>query len=171
MSGTTDAANDDSTHYQCEDDAGDPRRHTVVGLRNLADIPGLEHIAAGCRRCQQGHTKYDADSAAEPRPALVLQGACSHPHWSTVWIVGVLGVAVEHRQRDFGELDGHTEEADDPHPEHGPGPAKCDRERDTADIAKSDGGRQRSRERLEMVDRTWVVRVVVFAAHNSGAVP
>jgi hypothetical protein len=85
-------------------------------------------------------------------------------------VLGIVGVAIEHRHRDLGELYRHAEETDYPHPEHGTRAAQRDRERNAADIAEADGCGQSCRQRLEMIDGAGIVRVVVDTPHDGGTV-
>ena len=105
-----------------------------------------------------------------PVPDCASAGLADDPHRAAVRVVRIVGVAVEHRQRHFGQLDRHAEEADDPHPEHGARPAKRDGQRDAADVAEADRRRQRRRQGLEVIDRAGIVRVVVLAADHVIAV-
>ena len=85
-------------------------------------------------------------------------------------IVGIIGVAIEHRQRDFRELDGHSHETHDPHPEHRARSAQGNSERHTADVAEAHGRRQGSGQRLKMVNGAGIIGVIVTTADHMKAV-
>ena len=123
-------------------------------------------------RDQQRDAEQAADQLAEfllpARP--IRQRLADDPHRSAVRIVRVTGVPVEHRQRDFGGLERHAEEADHPHPEHGARSTQADGQRHTADVAEANRGRQRGRQGLEVIDGTGVCWIVVAAAQYVQAV-
>ena len=91
-------------------------------------------------------------------------------HGSAVWIVRIQGVPEDHRLGDFHRLEGHSGKTDDPHPENGAGPSQRDGHRDAADVAESNRGRERRRQRLEVVDRSGVIGVVVLSPNDLDAV-
>jgi hypothetical protein len=133
---------------------------------SVSSPPGLEHVATRGGGDEQHHAEHDADGAAESAQVFPLQGLRRDPHRPAMRVLGIVGVAVEHRHRDLGELYRHAEETDYPHPEHGAGTAKRDRERNAADIAEADGRRQGCRQRLEVIDGAGIVRVVVDTADD-----
>ena len=94
------------------------------------------------------------------------QALADNPHRPAVRIVRILCVAVEHRQRHFGQLDCHAEETHDPHPEHGTRAAQGDRDSNAADVTQAYRRRQRSGQSLKVVDRARVVRVVIAATND-----
>jgi hypothetical protein len=87
-----------------------------------------------------------------------------------VRIVGIVGIAIEHRQRDFGQLDGHAEKSDNPHPEDRARSAERNRKSDATDIAEADSARKCRRECLEVIDRARIVGVVVHTPNDGGPV-
>ena len=158
-----DPADDDRADQYREDNAANPTGNAEIGLGNFADVPGLEHVAAGNCRDQQGDAKNRANNFAKPGQAGVhfCQAFRRDPHRPAMRIVRIVGVPVEHRQGDLGQLDRHPEEPDHPHPEDRTRPAESDGERDATDVAQADGRRQGRGQRLKMVDRARIVRIVV----------
>ena len=90
------------------------RRNTEVAFGQRADIPCLEHVAAGRGHDQHRYAEQSAQCATEFAASgeALFQSFLQHIHRTAVRVVRVVGVAIEHRQRDFGELDRHAEQAD-----------------------------------------------------------
>ena len=111
-----------------------------------------------------------ADRPAEPAGIPLLEPAEGHEHRSAVRIVRVIRIPEEHGLGHLGGLERHADDADDPHPEDGPGATDRDRDRDTTDVAEPDRGRESRRERLEVADGTGIVGVVVATGGDGDAV-
>ncbi len=166
------AADDDHPDYDGHEDSGGDTWYAKVLLCQSCNIPGLEHVAAGDCRYQQRDAEQYAEKTAQAAQFWINppQTLVNDPHRTAMRVVRIFGIAIEHRQCDFGELDGHPEKADDPHPEHRAWSTQCYSNCDTTDITQTDRGRQRRGQGLEVIDRAGIVRVVIRTAQDLGAV-
>ena len=85
-------------------------------------------------------------------------------------IIGIVGIAIQHRQRDFGQLQRHAEKSDHPHPENRARPAQRDGKGDATDITETDCRGKRSGKGLKVVDGARVIGIVVDTANDTRTV-
>ena len=135
-------ADDHHAYQDGQHDATDNARDAKVLLGDVADVPGLEHVAAGGGGNQERQAEHASEQLAGPDEARIhaLEPLACNPHGAAVRVIRIVGVAIQHGQRHFGELDGHAEEPHDPHPEHGSGTAERDRQGHAADVAQPHRG-------------------------------
>ncbi len=93
--------------------------------------------------------KNDADRLTDAAHAAVRHRFGNNPHRAAVRIVRVVGIAIQHRQGDFGQFDAHAEKTNDPHPEYSAWATESDSERYATDIAQPNGRRKGGRQCLE----------------------
>ncbi len=94
-----DTTNDDDCDHCSQDRTTHPASHTEVGVCNVGDIPCLEHISAGCRGQHDAKRKKDSQRLSEPGEFGFYFGEClvRDPHWTAMWIVRIIRIAIEHR--------------------------------------------------------------------------
>ena len=85
-------------------------------------------------------------------------------------VFGIVRVAVQHGKRYFRQLHRHAAQPHDPHPEHGPGAAQADSQRNPADIAQAYRRRKRRGQSLKVRNGPGIVGLVVISASNRHSV-
>ncbi len=167
---TLDATEDNQTHKHRQDNARNDLRHLEVGEGDISDIPCLEHVAAGdCRDDHRDH-KDPANNRPDGGQTPFSKALLHHEHGPAVRVFRVVRIPIEHGLGDFGHLERHAQNANDPHPHDRARATQRHSNRDTRDVAKPHRRRQSRRQRLEVIDRSRVIVIVVLTPHDGNPV-
>ena len=143
-----------------EDDDGDERRGAEALLQRADHRFGLD--------AARPRPEHEAAHGEDHRALLPAQGVLHHKGPVAHVLIHRFAVfhAVALAEDDFAGLGRHAEQAGDPHPEHGPGPAGDDRRRDATDVADADGVGHRRAGRGEPRNRAGAVSLLKHSAEG-----
>ena len=164
-----DAAHDHGEQRGRHQQPGEPTiagQHTVGATADdhqlRMGLVGLEHVARTQTGADAKDRKYDGHYFSATQTALGEPLGHVIHRAARDGAVRVF-VAIFDAQRALGELGRHAQQTGDNHPEGGARSADADRHCNAGDVAQAHGARERSGERLEMVDLALVIRIGIIA--------
>ena len=128
-------------------------------------LVGLEHVAAAEAPADAHQCEEDGEQATEATESDLCEPGAQVVHRATGDVSVGADDAVFLAEGALGELGAHAEDAGEHHPHHGPRSPHRHCEADAGDVAESDGGGERRRERLEVGDLARVIRPRVAPPH------